>query len=185
MALERLDALKDKFADAIQSHDFESANSLTKDIQEVISGVHSVCAFRRVSPRKEIIISKPDFRTDQRLGKIVIRLVECATHLKESVLDCNLGEFARWVDRAHSRIYRLLERLDEIEEVGINTTHPDKRKVKTTEVLRENFQNWRQWVEEERSNQKDILVEDEGDVFGEVMDLLGRVSDGNDPGKSS
>jgi hypothetical protein len=170
-----LEIQKEKFAEAHEEGRLEDANPRGANIQGIALQIAETFHYTDlVHPKFQTGKSK-DFRQDQQLRKLIVRMFDLIAHLKEDTIDLSLRDFMYHTDQVEKQVYLILQRCEGIAEAGIDQTPPARKGVKTTKVLRENFSNWKQLVKDKKREKND-RADDQGDnPLDKVAELVDQI----------
>jgi|GEM_PF-5623455 len=147
---------KEDFSKAYESAKFNETIEIAKSLKAYLDQIISIFYLHHKRKESE---RKTDFRCDQRLHKLVVRMRNIVGQVEEDISTLNIGNFVRHIDQANIQVYRLLERCDHIYETGINKTHSENVRTKTTSIIREDFANWESWVTRQKRKDDDHFDE--------------------------
>lgn len=170
-----LEVQKEKFAEAHEEGRLEDANPRGTNIQEIALQIAETFHYSDLAHPKFQTGKSKDFRQDQQLKKLIVRMFNLIAHLKEDAIDLSLRNFMYHTDQVEKQVYLILQRCESIAEAGIDQTPPARKGVKPTKILRENFANWKRLVEDKKEKKND-RANDQGDnPLDKVAELVDRI----------
>jgi hypothetical protein len=180
--LAEMELAKDDFAEAYRSRQFDAANHHSSHIY---GNLKKFLEFFRYTPRRRRsrwFNVSPDFRKDARMRSLASTLGAIVVKVKKALDSVNLGDFLRYTDMANRHCYKILSRAEDLRRLLPELLNPiikeekeeepkKQSTIRTSLRMRDNFNNWGLWIEEERRKEKEIEIEKESE-FNDLIKQL-------------
>lgn len=181
-SLLEMELAKKKFAESFQAQRFDDANQYGIFIYTNLKSILERFRYVPRRSRSRWKFKSVDFKKDHRLISLTTTLRSIIAKVKAAMDAVNLGDFVKYTDMAHRHCYMILSRAEDLMGSDPEPIHallkPDapiqKRKaINTSPRMRENMDNWKSWIEEERLRQKELEIERESEFERLVKQIEG------------